>query len=48
MAGILSTVEDLKTALITIALKSTGVGLLFGISVFLRREMPTKLKLRVI
>ena len=48
MAGVLSTVEDLKTALITIALKSTGVGLRFGISVFLRTEMPTKSKLRVV
>ena len=53
LAGVLSSVEDLKTALITIALKSSGVVFLFffffffcGISVFSRsrREIPTKSK----
>ena len=41
MAGVLSTVEaeeDLKTALITIALKSTGVGFSFWNKCFLKKE----------
>ena len=37
MAGVFSTVEDLKTALITIALKSTGVGFSFWNECFLEK-----------
>ena len=36
MAGVLSTVEDLKTALNTIALKSSGVGFSFWNKWFLK------------
>ena len=36
-----------KTALNTIALKSTGLGSLFGTNGFSSVEMPTKSKLRV-
>ena len=37
VAGALSTVEDMKTALITIALKSTGVGFSFWNKCFLKK-----------
>ena len=47
MAGGLSTVEDLKTALNTIALKSTGVGFFFWNKWFLKKGNATKSKLRV-
>ena len=48
MAGVLSTVDHLKTALITIALKSTGVGFSFWNKCFLKKGNPTKSKLRVV
>ena len=37
MAGVLSTVEDLKTALNTITLKSTGIGFSFWNKWFLKK-----------
>ena len=39
MAGILNTVEDLKAALNTIALKSTGFGFSFWNKWFLKKEI---------
>ena len=44
MAGVLSTVEDMKTALITIALKSTGVKFSFWNKCFLKKGNANEIK----
>ena len=44
MTGILKTVEDLKTALNTITLKSTGFGFSFWNKWFLKKEMADEIE----
>ena len=45
MAGVLSTVEDLKIALNTIALKRTGVGFSFWNKWFLKEEIAEEIEI---